>query len=99
MVSVWINTAVPAPEPRSWLDRAGSPGQLFAFRRDPTGFLLSMAEQYGDVVDMRFAGRHVYLVSNPADIEAVLVSQQRKFVKGTALQATRRVLGQGLLTS
>jgi cytochrome P450 len=72
---------------------------LFAFRRDPTGFLLRMAETYGDVVDLRFANRHVYLLSGPADIEALLVTQHRKFVKGTALQATRRVLGQGLLTS
>src|SRR5258708_5899308 len=94
-----VAAAVHAPGPKSPLSRLGSPGQLFAFRRDPTGFLLRMAEQYGDVVEMRFANRHVYLLSSPADIEALLVTQQRKFVKGTALQATRRLLGQGLLTS
>ncbi len=58
-----------------------------------------MAETYGDVVCLQFASRQVYLLSHPADIEALLVTQHRKFVKGTALQATRRVLGQGLLTS
>ena len=58
-----------------------------------------MAATYGEVVHLRFATRDVYLLSNPADIEALLVTQHRKFVKGTALQATRRVLGQGLLTS
>jgi cytochrome P450 len=94
-----VAAVVRVPGPKSPLARAGSPGQLFAFRRDPTGFLLRMAETYGEVVDMRFANRHVYLLSSPTDIEALLVSQQRKFVKGTALQATRRVLGQGLLTS
>jgi cytochrome P450 len=87
------------PGPRAPLSRVGAPGQLFAFRRDPTGFLLRMAETYGDVVRMRFAGREVFLLSRPADIEAMLVTQNRKFVKGTALQATQRVLGQGLLTS
>ena len=87
------------PGPKTPLQRLGSPGQLFAFRRDPTGFLLRMAETYGDVVHMQFASRNVYLLSNPVDIEAMLVTQHRKFVKGTALQATRRVLGQGLLTS
>ena len=90
---------VQAPGPKSPLAQVGSPGQLFAFRRDPTGFLLRMAETYGDVVDLRFASRHVYLLSGPADIEALLVSQRRKFIKGTALQATRPVLGKGLLTS
>src|SRR5260221_880914 len=94
-----VTTLTQVPGPKSPLQRVGSPGQLFAFRRDPTGFLLRMAETYGEVVHLRFASRNVYLLSNPADIEAVLVTQHRKFVKGTALQATRRVLGQGLLTS
>lgn len=94
-----VSTSIRPPGPNSLLQRVGSPGQLFAFRRDPTGFLLRMAEKYGDVVHMRFASRPVYLLSSPADIEALLVTQHRKFVKGTALQATRRVLGQGLLTS
>ena len=87
------------PGPKTPLQRIGSPGQLFAFRRDPTGFLLRMAEKYGDVAHMRFGPRNVTLLSNPADIETVLVSQNRKFIKGTALQAARRVLGKGLLTS
>jgi cytochrome P450 len=94
-----VSTSVRPPGPKTPLQRVGSPGQLFAFRRDPTGFLLRMAEKYGQVVHLRFASRDVYLLSNPADIEALLVSQHRKFVKGTALQATRRVLGKGLLTS
>src|SRR5260221_4042228 len=94
-----VTTLTQVPGPKSPLSRVGSPGQLFAFRRDPTGFLLRMAETYGEVVHLRFASRNVYLLSNPADIEAVLVTQHRKFVKGTALQATRRLLGQGLLTS
>lgn len=92
-------TLIQPPGPKTPLQRVGSLGQLVAFRRDPPGFLLRMAEKYGDVVHMRFGRRHVYLLNNPADIEAVLVSQQRKFVKGSALQATRRVLGKGLLTS
>src|SRR5579859_426904 len=94
-----VSVLAQAPGPQSLLSRVGSPGQLFAFRRDPTGYLQRMAETYGEVVHLRFATRDVYLLSNPADIEALLVTQQRKFVKGTALQATRRVLGQGLLTS
>jgi cytochrome P450 len=87
------------PGPKTAWQSVGSPGQLFAFRRDPTGYLLRMAAEYGDVAHMRFGPRHVYLISSPADIEKILVTEHRKFVKGTALQATRRVLGQGLLTS
>jgi hypothetical protein len=49
------------------LQRVGSPGQLFAFRRDPTGNLLRMAEKSGDVVHMRFGPRNDHLLSNPSD--------------------------------
>jgi cytochrome P450 len=94
-----VSALAGAPGPKSPLSRVGSPGQLFEFRRDPTGYLLRMSERYGEVVQLRFANRDVNLLSNPADIEALLVNQHRKFVKGTALQAARRVLGQGLLTS
>lgn len=58
-----------------------------------------MADQYGDVARFRWGPRHEYLLNHPDLIEQVLVTEQRSFMKGQALQETKRILGEGLLTS
>jgi cytochrome P450 len=83
----------PGPE-RGALDGVFSP-----FRRDPLTFLASAARKYGDIVGLRFLHFRTYLISNPDDIEDVLVNHPRKFVKGRVLQANKRLFGNGLLTS
>lgn len=72
---------------------------LVAFARDPTGTLERIARDWGDVAFFRFGGRPEVLVSHPDLVEEVLVTEQRAFVKGRALNEARRVLGDGLLTS
>lgn len=77
--------------------------------RRPLGFLrqfasapltmLDKAAPYGDVVAIRLLNRQVYLLNHPDHIKHVLVDNQRNYLKGRALTATRRVIGQGLLTS
>ena len=57
------------------------------------------AREYGDIYHCRFLGYHVYFLNRPEYIEQVLVTQQRKFMKGRALQANRELFGNGLLTS
>ena len=84
--------------------RSGSqrvlPGQyLLAFRRDPTGFLQSLAATHGDIAHIRIGGRSLFLFNHPDYIRDVLVTQQRNFVKGRTLEQSKRVLGEGLLTS
>ena len=71
----------------------------FAFWRDPIGSLEGLARDYGDVVHWTFGGRPAYLLKNPEHIRRVLVADHRSFMKGRALQVTKRVLGEGLLTS
>lgn len=73
--------------------------QLLPFRRDPAGFLLSMAREYGDVVGFRFGPQRVFLLNPPDYIQEVLVARHRNFVKSRALQQAKVVLGEGLLTS
>jgi cytochrome P450 len=58
-----------------------------------------MAASYGDVAHFRWGSLHEYLLNHPDLVEQVLVTQQRAFMKGQALQETKRVLGNGLLTS
>jgi cytochrome P450 len=83
----------PGPE-RGALDGVFSP-----FRRDPLTFLTNAAQQYGDIVGLRFLHYRTYLISHPDCIEDVLVNHPRKFVKGRVLQANKRLFGNGLLTS
>jgi cytochrome P450 len=72
---------------------------LLAFRRDPPGFLLDMARRYGDLVYLKAGQQNFYLLNHPDLVEAVLVKHHRSFKKGPAVQATRAILGNGLLTS
>jgi cytochrome P450 len=67
--------------------------------RDPVGALARMAAEYGDVSRFRWGPHHEYFLNHPDLVEQVLVTEQRSFMKGQALQETKRILGQGLLTS
>ena len=80
--------------------RPSIPGSLvLAFWRDPTGQILRIAREHGDVASFRFGPEFEVLVNDPEGIQSVLVTDQRSFMKGQALQEAKRVLGDGLLTS
>jgi cytochrome P450 len=72
---------------------------IVSFYRDPVGSLARMAAEHGDVARFRWGPRHDYLLNHPDLVEQVLVTDQRSFMKGQALQETKRILGEGLLTS
>jgi cytochrome P450 len=72
---------------------------LLSFRRDPLLFLEDVRERYGDVAHFRFGFTNVYLLSHPTLIRDVLVTHHRNFIKSRALQRSRILLGNGLLTS
>jgi cytochrome P450 len=74
-------------------------GCLIPMRRDPLGFLRSLALRYGDVVRFRMGPREAFLLNDPELIREVLVNQDRRFTKGPGLRVAARLLGQGLLTS
>jgi cytochrome P450 len=86
--------SAPHVPPRSLLG-----GNLADFRSGRLDFLTRCARQYGDVVSLRFGPRRILLVSHPALIENVLVTQSRCFIKHFALRLNPLVLGNGLLTS
>ncbi len=74
-------------------------GNLPEFRRDPLGFLTQCARQYGDIVRLRFYLIPAVLLNHPDTIERVLVTRSRDFAKGRGLEISRRIFGNGLLTS
>ena len=83
------------PGPRSTLPL----GVLLPFLHDPLNFLRRTQRKYGDLASFRLGSQHIYLVSDPEMIGQVLVTDRRRFSKGHTLQAAKRFLGEGLLTS
>ncbi|WP_435184251.1 cytochrome P450 [Halobellus sp. EA9] len=81
---------------------AGVPvfGNSRQYARDPFAFLTSVTEAYGDVVRFDLGPLETYLLTNPADIERVLVSEASKFGKtDVENDAIGTLLGDGLLLS
>jgi cytochrome P450 len=54
---------------------------------------------HGDVTQIKIGPQPVALLMHPDDIRRVLVTQQRNFYKGRAVERTELLLGKGLLTS
>ena len=77
----------------------GSPiGNLMRFQRDPLAFLTEAA-RHGDVVQYRMGPRRLTFLNHPDYIKDLLITSNRKFIKSMVLQRSKRVLGEGLLTS
>jgi cytochrome P450 len=87
--------AAMAPGPKATLIDA------FSYRpgRDPLVFFADLARTYGDIVAYRLGGEQLFFVNDPQEIKNVLVTHDRNFTKGRGLQRSKRLLGEGLLTS
>jgi cytochrome P450 len=83
----------PGPE-QGFFDGLRSP-----LRADPLGFMNRISREYGDIVCLRFFHIRTYCLFHPDQIEDVVVTHARKFIKGRVLRANRHLLGNGLLTS
>jgi cytochrome P450 len=83
----------PGPSPESWT------ASFKNYSRDPLAYMPGLVRDYGDIVTMRYYNFRVYFVSHPDFIEQVLVTHNRKFMKGRILRKNRRLFGDGLLTS
>ncbi|WP_435073829.1 cytochrome P450 [Halorubrum sp. HHNYT27] len=67
---------------------------------DPFSFMHACADSYGDVVRFDLGPRETYLLTNPADIERVLVADAERYRKPQfGDDAMDTLLGQGLLMS
>jgi cytochrome P450 len=83
----------PLPGPRGhWLL-----GSLPRLRTDMLGFFEECFHEHGDAAYFRVANRRSMLLSHPDDIERVLVTENRHFIKNYALIFLRPLLGNGLL--
>ncbi len=76
---------------------------LRALRRDPPGFLLTLARDYGGTASFRLPGRWYYFFSEPEAVREILVTRAAVMQKGFLIKIVwsllKRVMGNGLLTS
>ncbi len=83
------------PGPRSLLSLA-----VFArLRKDPLAFLTQLTREYGDLSSFSTFGQRYIVINHPDLAREVLLTQADAFWKGPALQNSRDLLGQGLLTA
>ena len=72
---------------------------LRKFLRDPIKLLIDISHTYGDIAHFKFGRQNVYLLNHPDYIEDVLVTNYKNFIKSRGLQVSKRLLGNGLVTS
>jgi cytochrome P450 len=75
-------------------------GVMPEFNRDTLGFI-TRTRAYGDVVRTRFLYVTAYFIYHPTDIEYVLSTNARNFIKSRSVRSNffQRLVGNGLLTS
>ncbi len=89
-----LATAVP-PGPKSRF-----PGHMILrMTRERIELIREMAREYGDVSQIMLGKQRIVLLTNPEDIKDVLVTNQRLFRKGQALERAKVLIGEGLLTA
>jgi cytochrome P450 len=72
---------------------------LRKFIHNPLKTLMDITCTYGGICHFQFGRQHVYLVNNPHYIEDILIRNYKNFIKSRGLQVTKRLLGEGLVTS
>jgi cytochrome P450 len=75
-------------------------GVMPEFNRDMLGFI-ERARDHGDIVRMRFLYLTAYFLYHPDDIEYVLSTNAKNFIKSRSVRSPffQRLVGNGLLTS
>ena len=66
---------------------------------NPLDFFTNMARTYGDISSYRMAGEQLFFVNDPRLIRDILVTHTKNFTKSRGLERSKRLLGEGLLTS
>lgn len=74
-------------------------GNFRAFRRDPLAYLQRAVQEHGDIIYFKLGLQNAYFFNHPDHVKDVLVTHHQNFIKGRALQRSKRLLGEGLLTS
>src|SRR3954469_15947338 len=80
---------------------AGQPfvGSMFDFQKDRLGFIMGLAQDYGDVTRYSVAHLTFYQVNHPAGVQHILQENNHNYVRGAIYDAFRNIVGNGLAIS
>ena len=89
--------------PKQLVGHPGYPlvGNLPEFARDPIKFVTRLQQEYGDVAAFSLMGTKAVLISDPKEIERVLLETGKRYSNGKddPSLAMQKILGNGLVTS
>jgi cytochrome P450 len=71
-------------------------GSMREYNADPLAFMTDTARRYGDFVPLRLGPLRAVLLSNPRDIESVLVENAKSFHKSRGIHRLSTLLGNGI---
>jgi cytochrome P450 len=71
-------------------------GMLPTMVRDPVACLLGAVKEHGPLVRVRLGGGGMLVVADPEDLEHVLQTHNRRYVRGHTVDRIRPMLGNGL---
>lgn len=71
-------------------------GNIPAMVRDPLRCLCRAVEEHGPLVRVRLGGGGMLVVAHPEDLEHVLQTHNRRYVRGSTVDMIRPMLGNGL---
>ncbi len=74
-------------------------GNMGSYNADPLAFMTDTARRYGDIVPLRFGPIRAILLSDPRDIESVLVEHSKSFHKSRGTHRLATLLGNGIFLS
>ncbi len=74
-------------------------GSLPEFRKDMLAFFRKVAADFGDIASYRLGPRRLILISDPALVEKMLVTDHKKYIKPYVQRLLRPIVGNGLFTS
>ena len=75
-------------------------GNTLQWARDPNTFRERCAQQYGPVVNFEMLGWDTYMVTDPDEIERILVEDSERFPKhDDSNSELKQIVGDGLITS
>ncbi len=69
------------------------------YRKNPLGFLKNIHDEFGSLAYINFMNKDVFLVSDPEDIEHILLKNSKNYLKGRTTKKLSSILGKGLITS
>jgi cytochrome P450 len=68
-------------------------------QRAPIPFFARLAREYGDAAQFSIGPQRIVFLNHPDLVRELLITQHRFFHKSRVLQRTKRIFGEGLLTS